>query len=783
MKYSLLRKSSAAALMCVLCAVFVPRAAAAETLFDVEGVALDTSGDPIPGATITEGGAGISAVADDRGSFHLLLPAGEHLLRAVRPGYGDVTRRIVVGAGLRRVQLTMTPSSRLEEHVVVQAIRAGADVPVTKKDINREEIERLDYGQEMPFLLQDSPSMTHYADSGTGAGYSYFTLRGIQQTRINMTLDGAPLNDPEESALYFSNFGDFASALGSIQIQRGVGASTVGAASYGGSINFESVTIGDEPALGVEAQSGSFGTTHAAVTAESGQLPGGFALYGRTSFQESDGFKDHSGVRQRTIFFGATRRSDRSLFKLSGFSGRERTELAYLAADKATLDHDLTFNALTPDETDNFGQDFVQAQYTRFLTTSSSLAVQGYYNGAQGTFRVWDDPVAQTALQEIGLDGYFTGAIVTFNHDHGPFSLSAGIHSGWFTRDHFMDIVSGSSVYSNKSNKREASGFAKIGYDLGPWHLYGDAQLRWARFRYQGDIDLGSVSWTFFNPKVGVRRELTPAASLYASVGKATREPTRSDMFGGEDNASIKYNLEAVKPESVVDFEVGTEFRSARIEATADLYAMEFKDEIALTGELSAIGLPIRRNVDRSFRRGVEWDLMTRLSPRLKLRHSGNVSFNRIGGWTQFYDVYDPAGSYAGSASRRFDNVPPLLTPPLIASLSLEWSPVPATDLGLSSRYVARSYLDNTENSGLETPGFFALDASAGIAIDRWARAGRPRLRVRVNNLLDNRSIRASGYAYQYFQQNAGGGQRLQGIPYYYPLATRSIFATLDFRL
>jgi len=772
------------ALPCLLAAAPPALAAGSEAApLQISGVARDPAGVPLAGAAVTVEGAGASAVTDSGGMWRLLLSPGVRILHVTLPGYGETVRRVRVEAGTPPVAIVLTPASRREEHVVVRAIRADADDPVTKKDIDRRTIERSNYAQEMPFLLQEAPAMTHYADSGTGSGYSYFTMRGIQQTRINMTLDGVPLNDPEESALYFSNFGDFASALGSIQIQRGVGTTSIGAASYGGSINFESLTPGDDPSADVDLDGGSFGARHVAATAQSGRLPGGFALYGRASFQESDGFRDHSGTDQKTFYFGASRSAAKSLLKIFGFSGHERSRLAYLAVEEDVLDHNLTFNPLSPKETDSFGQDFLQAQYTRFLTPSSSLALQGYYNGQQGTFRILDASTPSPSLQEIGLDGGFTGAIVSFNHDRGPLSLTAGVHSGWFNRDHFASVVGGPRLYDNTSVKNEADAFVKYGYALGAWRLFADAQMRWARFRYEGSIDLGSVSWTFFNPKVGARRAIAPGLSIYASVAKATREPTRSDMLSGEDNASIAYDLGAVRPEQVLDFETGVDLKRSGFDLSADIYAMEFHDEIALTGELSAIGLPVRRNVDRSYRHGVEWDLSKAIGPKVRLRSGGNLSINRIREWTQVYDVYDASGSFAGNVSRNHGDVPPLLSPPFTTNLALEWSPGPAALLSLSGRYVSTSNLDNTGDPGLVTPAFTVLDAMGSIGLDRLAGAGRPRFRVQVNNVLDNRKIRASGYSYQYFQENAAGGRSLQGIPYGYPLATRSVYVTIDVHL
>ncbi len=641
---------------------------------------------------------------------------------------------------------------------------------MTKKDIDRSEIEREYHGQEMPALLEHTPSITQYSETGSGAGYNYLYLRGIQQTRINMTLDGVPLSEPEDYGLYFVDFGDFASNVQSLQIQRGVGTSTVGAASYGGSINFASADLQDRRQLLGTLGVGSFDSSRGSLAFQSGRVGPGLAFYARASYLDTDGFREHSGVIQRSVFYGATRQGDRSFFKVFGFSGREKTQLAFLAVDPDTLAKDMRANPMDPAERDRFGQDFLQAQFTRALGSFSSLAVQGYYP-------------ARTALLQYELDWHFVGGLVTFKHTSGRFNLTAGTHLNDFTSEHGQrETGAASRNYTNHGHKNEANVFAKLGYDVGAWHLYGDAQLRYSRFRYEGDLDLGSVDWTFFNPKLGARFDLTPALGIYASAGKATREPARGDMLAGEDNPTLRYDLAAVRPERVWDFEGGLDYRTGTLSLQANAYAMEFRNEIALTGELSAIGLPLRRNVDRSHRRGLELDASWQAAPSLRVHGNATLSRSRIRTWRQFYDVYDEAGNYLESVSQDHRDVRPLLTPAFVGNLGAEWTPVKGLALSASGRYVAKAHLDNTNDETTTTPGFFDLDAVLSVDFGRFVKVGHPRLRVQMNNVLDNSRIFASGYSYLYFTRTANGAETLTGTPYYYPLATRAVFVGLDLK-
>jgi iron complex outermembrane recepter protein len=668
---------------------------------------------------------------------------------------------------------------RRVEEIVVQAVRADADTPVTKTDVSREEIAKKNAGQEMPALLADLPGMTYTSDTGLGNGYTYVSMRGVGQTRINFTLDGAPLNEPEDSTLYFVDFADLATSVESLQVQRGVGTSAAGVASFVGSVNFASLDLSEEPELTARLALGSFGTQRATAGYQLGRLGGsGLKAYVRGSWQETDGFRDNSAIDQQSVYAGLSHESEKGYFKLFGFLGRERSQSAYYAVEPWILEEDLRFNPLGPDERDAFGQQFAQAQYTRFLSETTSLAGQVYVNDAGGWYRLRSSSTGQ--LREYGLDWTNLGAAVTLKTTLGPVGLTWGVHGSDFGSTRTRDVVGGSRSYLNHGYKSEASTFVKLSRDAGAWHLYGDAQLRWARFRYEGSLDLGPVSWTFFNPKLGVRRALGKELSVYASVGMTSREPGRGDLLVGEENATVAHDLTAVKPEKVVAIELGTAWKSGPFAAQLNLYDMEFEDEIALTGEQSEVGLSIRRNADRSFRRGLEWDLSWRPRPALAVRFTGSWSWNRIRSWTQFYDVYDESFEWVGSTSRTYEDVEPVLSPPFVGNLTVEGSPLRGLTLGATARYAARSFLDNTNGADLATPDWWKVDVSASLDLSPVVKAGRPRLKVSVENLLDDRRIWPGGYSWLYATRDAAGREAVGGIPYYFPMATRNVTAVLD---
>ncbi len=779
----------------VLLVATIASSAAAQASFVIHGVVLNPSGDPVSGASVAIQGRA-SVATDEEGRFSLELEEGEleageskapeWELRVTHPAYRTLRRTVRTDAGDLELELRFEAAIAVEASMTVVGIRAGKNVPVTKRDMDREEIETLSYGQDVPALLEFTPSMTWYSDSGLGSNYSYFSLRGIQQTRINMTFDGAPLNDPAEHALFFNNFHDFTNAVDSIQIQRGVGTSSVGSPSFGGSVNFASAPASDSRGGDLRLVLGSFDTQRVSLGYESGLLDNGIFVSGRLSYADTDGYRNNSGSEHRTLFLNVGWQGERSSLKFVSFSGSEMSQLAFLAVDPDTLRENRRFNPLDEEERDNFGQDFAQLKFTRAIGSEVLLTASLYYNGADGWFRLWDDPQEQNNLLEFGIDQSFVGSMITASRNTERFSTTVGIHYNDFGGDHTLD-VEGGRIYENTGFKRTANAFGKIELPLGRWLLFGDLQLRWADFSYRGDVDLGSVEWRFLDPKIGLRRSLSPRMSLYASLGRAQREPARLDLLQGEDNATLIHDLEAVRPEKVLDLEAGVNLDTRQLTLQANVYAMEFTDEIALTGELSEVGLPLRRNVDDSYRRGLEVDLEWTASPSWSLLLSANLSHNRISEWTQYYDVYDQLGALIASEPILYKDVPPLLSPEAIVNLGVEWTRRESR-FALTGRYVADAQLDNTGLDEFRLPSYTNLDLRASVNLGRWWSAANPRITLFVNNLLDSDGQYPSGYSYQFINRistgrASPGRDSLDGILFYYPLATRSAVLSLEFDL
>jgi iron complex outermembrane receptor protein len=740
----------------VLFFLFFPVFVSAATF---HGVVRAIDGKPVGQATVEVDGQRV--VTDADGRFAIDRPPGTHNVVVTRSGFQPVA---IAAATDTDVVITLRPG--LAENIVVSEIRAEARTPMTKSDVDRGTIERDYYGQDIPLLLRDTPSIDTYAEAGIGgSGYSYITLRGISPTRLNFTLDGVPLADSEDMATYFADFPDLARSLQSIQVQRGVGTSTVGSPSFGGSINLESIALSPTESTSAEVGFGSFGAKNATVGYQSGALAGGYSFYARLSGDQSDGFRESSGYRAHNLFVSAAKQNENSQLRLTGFTAHEWTQQSFLAEDADTLAKDLRANPFGPQDRDSFGYDLAQLQYLRALSPATNMTASVFYQRGYGWYRLAGD--------QYGLDGLLIGTMLTMSTTRGPWTANYGLHVNEFRREHTLDAAAGTREYFNYGTKGEANAFAKLSYDEARWHLYSDLQFRTTNFHYHGDVAIAPIRWTFFNPKLGARYDLSATSSVYGSAGVSTREPARNDLFQGEDNATIAHDLHAVRPERLVDLEAGWNYRGSGATFGANVYAMNFHNEIASTGELSPIGLPLRRNVDRSYRRGLELEYTWQAMPRLKLRGNANLSRNRIHTWTQFFDVYDAAGDIVGSQPLTFHDVNPLLTPTMIVNQTIEYAPSSTMTLGITGRHVGRSYLDNTNNGAFVAPAFTTLEANAAVAV-----AHNMTVRLQVNNVLNDKRVFPSGYSYLFLTPQ----QTIDGISYYYPQATRNAMVMVDFR-
>ncbi len=560
-----------------------------------------TTREPLGGVVVQTIGSDEAMRTGWDGRFSIPLRASARL-RFTREGY--VSAVLSATTSDTALVVLLVPRARSLEAVSVTAVRGEAGAPVSRTVIDRAQLESGYFGQDVPLLIATAPGVTAYSDAGvSGFGnYTYMRLRGMDQTRINLTLDGIPLNDAEDQVFYSSNLPDFANSMESIQIQRGVGTTSNGTASYAGAVSFETIALGAASRGGeVQASVGSFNSTRASAEYQTG-MTGRFAAYARASAQRTDGYRRHSGNRSASAFASAGYVGARMLLKLTATIGDSRNDLAYLASGAAIIDRDPRHNPLSDEERDHFGQQLLGLTATRALGAESSVSATAYTVRSDGDY----DVRIGEELWNFGLDAAVAGAFATWHARRGPVSVDVGAHANSYRRHHRLAIRPNlvETVYRNTGEKREASVFAKARVGSGRMQLFADVQRRGAEFEYVPDRQAGITSerirWDFWNPKLGLTYAATPALSLYASVGRTSREPARNDMFAGFDNVDTSNvafvgALDRVRPERVSDVEGGATYSMRSLGLRGNVFAMYFRDEIAPIGALSCMRpLPTR---------------------------------------------------------------------------------------------------------------------------------------------------------------------------------------------
>lgn len=700
----------------------------------VKGVVTDAeSGDPLVGATIQVTNTNEVVVADADGKFQLSISESTDVtVRYV--GYATYNGTIDPGANLARI--TLIPQI-LSESVVIKGIRADADDPVSQTTISAKTIETQFFGQDGAFLLERlTPSLVSFSESGTGfTNYGQMRLRGIDQTRINITLNGIPLNDMIDQGVFFSNFTDFGNSIESVQMQRGVGSSTNGTSSYAGSINFESVNLRDRPAgAEVQLQAGSFGTYRGSLEVSSGMLKDKFSFYSRISSIHSDGYRDHSGSDSYSLFFSGGYFGEKDIVKITGFTGRSRNELAYTPVWIEDIRRDPRTNYVSENDIDDFGQQFLQLQYTRFISTKTSITNSLYYGGAGGDFPFgFGDGAGGFTQINYPLYNNHYGLLSTLNFESDQLSFDGGIHAYTFRRVNEESIIPAISTpyYADESQKDEISGFAKAQYSFGKLKVSGDLQVRAVQLALEPDTEflgfdasIPDRTWTFVNPKVGVSYVIDSRKLIYASLGRTGREPTRADIlatsFIGPDNLAEVQNTNAVKAEYVNNLEVGTRISTDRYAINANVFYMDFENEIAPIGVfVPEIFGSLRENISNSQRYGVEIDL--------SVKPTDNIEF---GGFATYMQGNIDALTLGGSTEVLRDREQ-ILTPRWTAQQFVQYGRADWS-IRLSGQYLSESFLELTNDPNLVLPSFFAANVQMNVSPFPWMD-----LQFAINNMFD----------------------------------------------
>ncbi len=797
----------------ILLSLFLLSPLLAEAQYRLAGTVINMeSGDPIVGANVTLEGTNRGTVTDLEGQFDFgRLEAGTYVMEVSYVGYMgraeeiDLVKDLVFDVGLVKVELLL-------DDVLISATRAKDNSPTTFTTVTKEELEKGNLAVDMPYLLELTPSVTVTSDAGAGVGYTGIRVRGSDATRVNITLNGIPLNDSESQGTFWVNLPDFASSVNDIQIQRGLGTSTNGAAAFGASVNIQTTTLEPAPYGELNNSYGSFDTRKHTVKFGTGMIKDRFTFDGRLSSIQSDGYVDRASADLKSYFFSGAFYGKNNILRANIFSGKEITYQSWNGVSEELLETDRTHNDYTYDnQVDNYRQDHYQLHYSHQLTSPLRFTGALFYTYGTGFYEQFKDgedladygfentstyviEEGDTSLQSSTdlirrkwLDNDFFGATYGLNYQEGALDATLGGGISRYVGDHFGEVIwarfAGTNgnirdrYYDNTGFKTDANIFLKADYTINErLGVFGDLQFRTINYDLEGvDEDQGPIDlnfqYNFFNPKFGVAYQLTPWQKLYASFGIGHREPTRANLV---DNA--------VTPtaEQLRNLEVGYELKRARYAILANYYLMQYKDQLVLTGNLNDVGSPIQQNVPSSYRMGLE--LSGGVSLLDNLRWDANVTFssNKIKEFTQTSGVFSDAWDYLGDTTFVYENTDISFSPSVVAASTLTYEPVRNLELSLLSKLVGKQYLDNTSNDARALDPFFVNHLRARYTLrTKWVE--QIGLTFQVNNLL-NALYESNGYTYFIPFADESGNVRLDNFNFYYPQAGVNVMGGLSLR-
>jgi iron complex outermembrane receptor protein len=714
--------------------------------------------------------------------------------------------------GANSVMLSLAPTALMMREAEITALRAGERSPFAQTKVTREELDRINTGVDLPILLDQQPGVVTSTDAGTGIGYTGIRIRGTDATRINVTLNGVPINDAESQAVFWVNMPDLATSVEDVQVQRGVGTSTNGPGAFGASINMRSSTVRRDAFGEVNLSGGSFNTQRYGVRFGTGLLnagegkdrSGSFSLDGRLSSIRSDGFVDRATADLQSYFLqGAWMGRDRSL-RFITFSGKEVTYQAWAGVSPDVLDTNRTYNPYTyENEVDNYQQTHYQLLFEQRLGDRGTLNITGFRVLGEGYFEQFreEDDLSTYGIEPLvtgvdtfltsdlirrrWLDNVLTGVNISTDLALGEHRLLVGGSYSDYRGAHFGELIwsrwAGSTdirdrYYENDAVKTDANVFAKLLWSLNDRvDLFGDLQLRQVNYSFLGfDNDLENITqevdFLFVNPKLGLNVRAGDAGRAYASVAVANREPNRDDLTETTPQSRPT-------SERLTDLEVGYDHREGRMSFGANGYWMEYRDQLVLTGAINDVGAALRTNVPSSYRAGLELMWAVQLDRRITWR--GNISFsrNKVRDLTEYVDDWDNGGQLATPLGER----DLAFSPNLVASneLSFRFWDKPDrghADLALVTKYVGRQFLDNTSSTDRMLDPFLVNDVRVNLALV-GLKAGRSiDLNLTVRNVFSE-LYESNGWAYSFSYE--GRRQSLIGL---YPQAPVNVLGGVTLR-
>lgn len=714
------------------------------------------------------------------------------------------------------VQDTLRVSTVALSSVTVSALRASEDTPMAFTNISEEELNKQNLGKDLPVLLRFLPNVVTTSDAGAGIGYTGIRVRGSDATRVNVTINGIAYNDAESHGTFWVNLSDFASSVSDLQLQRGVGTSTNGAAAFGASLNINTTELSKDAYALLSSSTGSFNTFKNTVKFSTGLSKSGFELSGRLSAITSDGYIDRASSNLKGYFLQGSYSSVNTKIKALTFGGHERTYQAWNGIDQDVLKKNRTYNpageqydeagvleSYYNNQVDNYNQDHTQLHIEQRLSNSSRLSLALNYTHGYGYYQefydLWYDqnvsyggdtdfgylklPTLSINGQSITatenavrkwLDNDFYAANVLYHYQKGRHNISAGVYYSSYEGLHFgeliwanrADVNPGHRFYENTGKKKDGNIFYKWDVSINEkLHLYADAQLRWVDYKAIGEI-AGPERFTvkdehtFFNPKTGLLYKPNANNQFYISFAKAHKEPNRTDFENGSP-----------VPEALDDLEFGWRYKTADAFLNANIYFMSYKNQLVLTGAIDQVGAPIRANSGDSYRRGIELEGGWNITSNINLQ--GNLAWSKNRNKDKFFKR-DGVLESLGDTKLAY-------SPSLVASQQLSYS-ADNWSVSFVSKYVGEQYMGNIDAELSMLDSYFINDIQLQALLFKKINSSSLNLSLHIHNIFDE-LISSNGYFYTYDDDYTAPNvvTTVEGVGFY-PQAGRHFMAGLTLK-
>ena len=813
-----LKKIAVALLVASPCAVLAQ--------FTISGkVKNKQNSETVAGAVISIENTYAATTSKSDGSYEIKkLSEGKYVVHASLLGFQKYTDTVQLTAD-KVLDIELTESSVLMDAVIVSSTRAGDKSAMAYSSVSKEQIADQNLGVDLPYLLNQQQSVVTTSDAGAGVGYTGIRIRGVDATRVNVTINGIPVNDAESQGTFWVNMPDLASSIDNIQIQRGVGTSTNGAGAFGGSLNIETAKLNPKGYAEYNTSYGSFNTLKNTVNVGSGLINDKFAVDARLSKITSDGFIDRGASDLKSYYLSGAYYGKKTIVKFITFSGQEETYQSWYGIPESRLKGDTegmnnyiinngldaeeaynllnsnsrTYNYYTySNQVDHYKQDYYQLHFSRELNRNWNVNAALHYTKGKGYYEEYkknqsfssygldnvitgNDTLTTTNLiRRRWLDNDFYGTTFSLNYNNHK-KISAVIGGGYnrYWGLHFGEVIwaqfasNGAlnhKYYNDTADKTDFNIYAKANYQAtDKLNVFADIQYRTINYSFLGfSSQLINIQQTaslnFINPKVGVNYDINPNASVYASYSVGNKEPSRDDYTQSTPESRPKH-------ETLNDIEAGYKQNTKNAMWTVNVYHMDYKNQLVLTGEINDVGAYNRANVAKSYRQGIEGAFGIRLLKNLNWEMNATFSQNKIENFAEYVDDYDNGGQQKIT----YSETDIAFSPNLIAGNTFTFEPVKNLKFSFISKYVSEQYLDNTSTDTRKLDAFFVNDLRINYSFKtKYIRSIG--ITLAINNLFSEQ-YESNGYTWGYIY----GGQRIVEN-FYYPQAGINYLAGLTFK-